>query len=130
MMLTRSVTTEKGHSKRECEIDQAEDEFERVVLKCGNCSALDHRLRDCPEPRKPDYNPNACKNCGCVSFLPSTYVQITDCHDSIAKKVTELRSVLSHGWLMRILSAANAAKVHLPLKCKEGILTLFSGSLF
>lgn len=66
-MLTPNVTTEKGHSKRECEVEQAEDEFERVVLKCGNCSALDHRLRDCPEPRKPDYNPNACKNCGYIS---------------------------------------------------------------
>lgn len=116
MMLTRSVIAEKGHSKRECEIEQAEDEFERVVLKCGNCSALDHRLRDCPEPRKPDYNPNACKNCGCVSFSPLTYIQHTDYHDSIAKKAIELRSVLSHVWLMRIPSAANAAKVCLPLK--------------
>lgn len=69
LILTRAVILEKGHSKRECEVEQAEDEFERVVLKCGNCSALDHRLRDCPEPRKPDYNPNACKNCKCVSVL-------------------------------------------------------------
>lgn len=66
-MLTPTMTAEKGHSKRECSVEQAEDEFERVVLKCGNCSALDHRLRDCPEPRKPDFNPNACKNCRYVS---------------------------------------------------------------
>lgn len=63
VILTAGTMIEKGHSKRECVVEQAEDEFERVVLKCGNCSALDHRLRDCPEPRKPDYNPNACKNC-------------------------------------------------------------------
>jgi len=34
---------------------------DRVVLKCFNCQSLDHRLRDCPQPRK---NWDACRNCG------------------------------------------------------------------
>ncbi|RPB13443.1 hypothetical protein P167DRAFT_585993, partial [Morchella conica CCBAS932] len=53
----------KGHSKRGCEVEVPERDRERVVLKCGNCDALDHRLRDCTLPRKPDYNPMECKNC-------------------------------------------------------------------
>lgn len=121
MVLTPGVTAEKGHSKRECEAEQAEDEFERVVLKCGNCAALDHRLRDCPEPRKPDYNPNACKNCGYVSVLFSAYIPHTNYHDPIAKKGIELRNALSHVWLMRTPSVANVVKVRLPLETPHQI---------
>ncbi|KAI5853253.1 hypothetical protein DFP73DRAFT_469789, partial [Morchella snyderi] len=53
----------KGHSKRDCEVEVPDRDRERVVLKCGNCDALDHRLRDCTLPRKPAYNPMECKNC-------------------------------------------------------------------
>jgi hypothetical protein len=53
---------EKGHMRINCEMEVPEDDVkERVVLKCSNCQALDHRIRDCPEPRK---NFDACRNCG------------------------------------------------------------------
>ena len=45
-----------------CEFEVPEDGMnEKVVLKCSNCQSLDHRIRDCPEPRK---NWDACRNCG------------------------------------------------------------------
>ncbi|KAL7267497.1 hypothetical protein RUND412_009913 [Rhizina undulata] len=54
---------EKGHSGRNCEMDKIEEDRERVVLKCTNCESLDHRIRDCPEPRKVR-GAIICKNCG------------------------------------------------------------------
>ncbi|CUS07909.1 unnamed protein product [Tuber aestivum] len=54
----------KGHTSKRCEVERPEDEMGRVVLKCTNCDALDHRRRDCPEPRKVEVNRNACRNCG------------------------------------------------------------------
>ncbi|CAZ81562.1 unnamed protein product [Tuber melanosporum] len=54
----------KGHTSKKCEVERPEDEMTRVVLKCTNCDGLDHRRRDCPEPRKVEVNRNACRNCG------------------------------------------------------------------
>ncbi|TGZ76806.1 hypothetical protein EX30DRAFT_311963, partial [Ascodesmis nigricans] len=50
---------EKGHTSRTCDIEK--DKEELPMVKCINCTSLDHRMRDCPEPRK---NFNACRNCG------------------------------------------------------------------
>jgi hypothetical protein len=56
------IKTEKGHMRANCEVVVNEEDREGPVqLKCNNCQALDHRIRDCPEPRK---NFDACRNCG------------------------------------------------------------------
>lgn len=48
-----------GHISRSCKEERAERE--RVEVKCVNCSAVGHRARDCPEPRRDKF---ACRNCG------------------------------------------------------------------
>lgn len=55
------VCKEKGHTRSTCEVERDEDEYKLAALKCSNCQGDDHRLRDCPMPRK---NYDACRNCG------------------------------------------------------------------
>lgn len=52
-----------GHSSRTCREERVE--YERIVIKCINCGAFGHRVRDCTEPRK---TKDGCRNCGYVSF--------------------------------------------------------------
>lgn len=48
-----------GHIARSCKEERSL--IERVEVKCVNCSAVGHRARDCPEPRRDQF---ACRNCG------------------------------------------------------------------
>lgn len=48
-----------GHISRSCKEERTERE--RVEVKCVNCSAVGHRARDCPDPRRDKF---ACRNCG------------------------------------------------------------------
>lgn len=55
----REYAKEMGHIARSCKEERAP--VERVEVKCVNCSAVGHRARDCPEPRRDQF---ACRNCG------------------------------------------------------------------
>lgn len=51
--------TEIGHIAKNCK--QERTEAERTEIKCSNCEAVGHRVRDCPEPRR---SKHGCRNCG------------------------------------------------------------------
>lgn len=77
---------EMGHMSKGCPADKVES-TDQPTITCPNCSAVGHRLRDCPEERQVrERKPMDCRRCGeseCLDQSP-VYRVATDTASQLA----------------------------------------------